>query len=59
MKKKYANLRLHQMDSTLGKLRDAHLPSPPSIGWVKAIRESLGIGVAPIKPVIVPLLLPE
>ena len=40
MKKKYANLRLHQMDSTLGKLRDAHLPSPPSIGWVKASRES-------------------
>jgi predicted DNA-binding mobile mystery protein A len=46
MKKKYANLRLHQMDSTLGKLRDAHLPSPPSIGWVKAIRESLGMSAS-------------
>jgi len=46
MNKKFANLQLHQVDSALTKLRDACLPSPPSSGWAKAIRESLGMSAS-------------
>ncbi|MDO8714448.1 MAG: mobile mystery protein A [Polynucleobacter sp.] len=46
MNKKFANLQLHQMDSTLTKLRDIRPPSRPSAGWVKAIRESLGMSAS-------------
>jgi predicted DNA-binding mobile mystery protein A len=46
MKKKFANLQLHQINSTLTKLRDARLPSSPSNGWVKSIRESLGMSAS-------------
>lgn len=46
MKKTFANLQLHQMDSALAKLRDTRPPSRPSNGWVKAIRESLGISAS-------------
>ena len=46
MNKKFANLQLHQMDLALTKLRDAHPPSRPGNGWVKAIRESLGMSAS-------------
>jgi predicted DNA-binding mobile mystery protein A len=46
MKKKFANLQLHQINSALTKLRNARPPSPPSNGWVKAIRESLGMSAS-------------
>ena len=46
MNKKFANLQLHQMDLALTKLRDAHPPSRPVNGWVKAIRESLGMSAS-------------
>lgn len=46
MNKKFANLQLHQMDSTLNKLRVTPPPSRPAIGWVKAIRESLGMSAS-------------
>ena len=43
MNKKFANLQLHQIDSVLTKLRGSPAPIRPSAGWVKAIRESLGM----------------
>ena len=46
MHKKFANLKLHQMDLALTKLRDTHPPSTPNSGWVKAIRESLGMSAS-------------
>jgi len=46
MNKKFANLQLHQIDSALTKFRDAGLPSRPSAGWAKAIRESLGMSAS-------------
>jgi predicted DNA-binding mobile mystery protein A len=47
MNKKFAKLQLYQMDSTLTKLRDARPPpSRPGNGWVKAIRESLGMSAS-------------
>jgi predicted DNA-binding mobile mystery protein A len=46
MNKKFANLQLHQMESTLTKLRETHLPNRPGNGWAKAIRESLGMSAS-------------
>ena len=46
MNKKFANLQLHQMDLTLAKIREHRLPIRPSIGWIKAIRESLGMSAS-------------
>jgi len=46
MNKKFTNLQLHQMDSTLTKLRETHLPNRPGNGWAKAIRESLGMSAS-------------
>jgi len=46
MNKKFANLQLHQMDLALRKLREARPPTRPSSGWVKAIRESLGMSAS-------------
>jgi predicted DNA-binding mobile mystery protein A len=46
MNKKFINLQLHQMDLALTKLRDARPPPPPNSGWVKAIRESLGMSAS-------------
>ena len=43
MNKKFANLQLHQINSALTKLRESPAPIRPSAGWVKAIRESLGM----------------
>lgn len=46
MRKKFTNLQLHQMDSALNKLRGIGLPSRLGNGWVKAIRESLGMSAS-------------
>lgn len=46
MNRKFANLQLQQLDAVLTKLRDARTPSRPVIGWVKAIRESLGMSAS-------------
>lgn len=46
MNKKFINLQLHQMDLALTKLRDVRPPPPPNSGWVKAIRESLGMSAS-------------
>ena len=46
MNKKFLSLQLHQMDSTLTKLRVTPPPSPPNKGWVKVIRESLGMSAS-------------
>ena len=46
MNKKFANLQLHQMDLALTKLREVRPPTRPGSGWVKAIRESLGMSAS-------------
>jgi len=46
MNNKFANLQLYQMDSVLTKLREDRPPSRPASGWVKAIRESLGMSAS-------------
>ena len=46
MNKKFANLQLHQMDLVLTKLREVRPPTRPGSGWVKAIRESLGMSAS-------------
>lgn len=45
MNKKFAKLQLQQIDATLNKSKNTY-PYRPKIGWVKAIRESLGISVS-------------
>jgi len=37
----YKQLRLHQVDTALGQWRKAKLPSRPSDGWIKTIRNAL------------------
>ena len=46
MNKKFANLQLHQMGLALNKLREVRPPARPGSGWVKAIRESLGMSAS-------------
>lgn len=46
MNKKFANLQLLQMDFAFNKLREARPPIRPGSGWVKAIRESLGMSAS-------------
>lgn len=36
-------LQLRQLDMTLDKWRDCHLPARPSVGWLRAIRKTLGM----------------
>lgn len=52
----FAELKLRQLDATLSRWRAADLPPRPPSGWLKAIREALGmtathlaqkLGVAP------------
>lgn len=46
MKSNFSELKLRQLDAALKHWRDADLsPRPPS-GWIKAIRESLGMAAA-------------
>lgn len=43
MKSRYQDLKQQQVDAALEVWRAAGLPSRPSTGWIKAIREALGI----------------
>ncbi len=43
MKKNFPKLRLSQLDTALNRWRSADLPPRPPSGWVKAIREALGM----------------
>ena len=43
MKNQFRDLQLQQMDDQLLKLRDIPVLPRPKVGWVRAIRESLGM----------------
>lgn len=46
MKSNFSELKLRQLDAVLNRWRDADLSSRPPSGWIKAIRESLGMAAA-------------
>lgn len=46
MKSNFSELKLRQLDTTLNRWRSADLPPRPPSGWIKAIRESLGMAAA-------------
>ena len=46
MKSNFSELQLRQLDASLNRWRCADLPPRPPSGWVKAIRESLGMAAA-------------
>ena len=43
MQSNFTELKLRQLDAALNRWRSADLPSRPPSGWIKAIRESLGM----------------
>ncbi len=43
MKSNFSQLQLRQLDANLNRWRSADLPSRPPSGWIKAIREGLGM----------------
>ncbi len=43
MKSNFSELKLRQLDITLNRWRVAELPPRPPSGWIKAIREALGM----------------
>lgn len=43
MKAHFSDLKLRQLDATLDRWRSANLPPRPPTGWIKAIREGLGM----------------
>lgn len=43
MKPNFSDLKLQQLDAALARWRSADLPSRPLSGWLKAIREALGM----------------
>ena len=43
MKTGFSELKLRQLDAALTRWRSADLPPRPPSGWIKAIRESLGM----------------
>ncbi|AGX86717.1 mobile mystery protein A [Candidatus Symbiobacter mobilis] len=43
MKCNFSELKLRQIDANLNRWRSADLPARPPIGWLKAIREGLGM----------------
>jgi predicted DNA-binding mobile mystery protein A len=43
MKNSFSDLKLRQLDTALTRWRGANLPSRPATGWIKAIREALGM----------------
>jgi len=43
MKTNFPQLKLRQLDTALNRWRSADLPPRPPSGWVKAIREALGM----------------
>ena len=46
MEKKFRDLQLQQMDVLLGSWKSAQLGSRPKSGWVRAVRETLGMSAA-------------
>lgn len=46
MKTNFSELKLRQLDVVLNRLRSADLPPRPPMGWIKAIREGLGMAAA-------------
>lgn len=46
MKSNFSELKLRQLDAALNPWRSADLPPRPPSGWIKAIRESLGMAAA-------------
>ena len=43
MKTNFSELKLRQLDAALDRWRSADLPPRPPSGWIKAIREGLGM----------------
>jgi len=43
MKPNFSDLKLQQLDAALTRWRSADLPTRPPSGWLKAIRETLGM----------------
>lgn len=43
MKNQFRDLQLQQMDAQLATWKGIHIPPRPKVGWVNAIRESLGM----------------
>ena len=43
MKSNFSELKRRQLDDALNRLRNADIPPRPPSGWVKAIREGLGM----------------
>jgi predicted DNA-binding mobile mystery protein A len=46
MKTRFKNLKQRQLDAGLARWRSAELPARPPSGWIKAIREALGMPAA-------------
>jgi len=46
MDKQFRHLQLQQMDALLGSWKSAQLCARPKSGWVRAIRETLGMSAA-------------
>ena len=46
MEKQFRDLQLHQMDALLGSWKSAQLCARPKSGWVRAVRETLGMSAA-------------
>ncbi len=46
MKSNFSELKLRQLDDALNRWRSAQLPPRPPSGWVRAIREGLGMAKA-------------
>ena len=46
MKSRFNNLKQRQLDAVLARWRTAELQSRPPSGWIKAIREALGMPAA-------------
>ncbi len=46
MKSEFSELKLRQLDTALNHWRSANLPPRPPSGWIKAIREGLGMAAA-------------
>lgn len=46
MKTVFSDLKLRQLDTALTRWRSANLPPRPASGWIKSIREALGMTAA-------------
>ena len=46
MNKQFRDLQLEQMDALLGSWKSAQLCARPKTGWVRAVRETLGMSAA-------------